>query len=274
MIQQYINYIRNIRGYSENTCQAYENDLKDFVRWTKENIANARWSTITREHIDKYVCDLVSAELKPATTNRRLAAISGIYNYLRREGYEVENPCKYESRRKRTKSVPNTIPYKEMEKAYEYAGGHTKVMLGILMTTGIRIQELLDIRWEDINFEKCCIKIHGKGMKERVVWTLPEQLETLQRVHKMGHKAGLIFNETQRDARRMIFEALKPYSNAPQLSPHAIRHTFATHMAEEGVNCSTLAQMLGHQHLDTTQHYIDLGQSRAPQAFREHSILN
>lgn len=229
---------------------------------------------MTRTDIDEYISQQVGSDLKPATTNRRLAAISGIYNYFRREGYEIENPCKYESRRKRTQSVPNTIPYKEMEIAYEHSAGVVKVMLGLLATTGIRIQELLDLTWEDIDFEKCSLKIHGKGNKERVVYTLPDQLETLKEVYQLGHSTGTIFTQDQRTARRMIWEALKPYSHAKQLSPHAIRHTFATHMAENGVNCSTLAEILGHNKLETTQHYIALGQSAAQQACLHYALLH
>lgn len=274
MIQQYIQYLRDIKGYSENTCKAYEKDLKHFIRWAQAHVEGARWSTLTRTEVDDYISQMVGADLKPATTNRRLAAISGIYNYFRREGYDIENPCKFESRRKRTKSVPNTIPYKEMEMAYEHSAGVAKVILGILATTGIRIQELLDMTWEDIDFEKCSIKIHGKGNKERVVYTLPEQLDTLKNLYDMQQPSGIIFTMDQRTARRMIWEALKPYSHAKQLSPHAIRHTFATHMAEEGVNCSTLAEILGHQRLDTTQHYIDLGQSAAQQACLQYALLH
>lgn len=274
MIQDFINYLRNIKGYSENTCLSYEKDLRDFAQWAKANLSCAHWSTLTRDNIDSYIISLVAAGLKPATTNRRLSAIAGLYNFLRRIGHNIENPCKYESRRKIGKAIPNTIPYKEMEMAYEHAQGVVKVMLGLLATTGMRIQELLDMNWEDINFDKGAIKIHGKGNKERIVYTLPEQLAVLKRVADMNQPCGKIFVQDQRTARRMIWEALKPYSNAPQLSPHAIRHTFATHMAEKGVNCSTLATILGHNKLETTQQYIDLGQSAAQQACLTYALLH
>lgn len=274
MIEQYINYLRTLKGYSENTCQAYEKDLKDFTRWAKENITGVRWSTLTREDIDVYISDMVDAGLKPSTTNRRLAAISGIYRFFKRQGLSVTNPAQFESRRKIGDKVPNTIPYKELEQAYEHAHGVVKTMIGILATTGIRIQELLDIKYEDIDFDKCAIRVHGKGNKERIVYTLPEQLQTLRDVQTMTNATGQIFTQDQRTARRMIWEALKPYSNARQLSPHAIRHTFATHMAEKGVNCSTLQGILGHKHMETTQQYIDLGQTAAQQACLAYSLLH
>lgn len=274
MIEQYINYLRTLKGYSENTCKSYEKDLIDFTRWAKENISGVRWSTITRDDLDHYISDLVDAGLKPATTNRRLAAISGIFRFFKRQGLNIINPAQYESRRKIGEHLPNTIPYKELEQAYQHAHGVVKVMLGLLATTGMRIQELLDMKFEDIDFEKCAIRIQGKGNKERIVYTLPEQLAILKELVNMSHPSGQIFMQDQRTTRRMIWDALKPFSNARQLSPHAIRHTFATHMAEKGVNCSTLQNILGHKHMETTQQYINLGQTAAQQACLAYALLH
>lgn len=274
MIEQYINYLRNIKGYAENTCLSYEKDIRDFARWAKANLTDARWSMITRSEIDRYIYDMVDAGLKPATTNRRLSAIASLYNYFRREGYDIENPCKYECRRKIGSCIPNTIPTNELHIAYDRAQGVVKVMLGLLMTTGIRIQELLDMTWEDINFKTQAIKIHGKGNKQRIVYSRPEQLETLEQVYKMGHQTGTIFNQTQRETRRMIWDALKDVCHAPQLSPHAIRHTFATNLASHGANVTTLAGILGHNHLDTTQRYIDLTQADRRTICQQYTLFN
>lgn len=274
MIEQYINYLTTLKGYSPNTAQAYGKDLKDFARWAKRNLSDARWSTITRADIDKYIADLVAAGLKPATTNRRLAAIAGHYRFLQREGKQVMNPCQYESRRKIGERVPNTIPTDQLKTAYEHSVGVVKVMIGLLATTGIRIQELLDLKQDDIDYDKSAIRVKGKGNKERIVYTTADKLATLKEVRNLNNTNDVIFKMTQRDARRMIWEALKPWCKAPQLSPHAIRHTFATNMAAQGVNTSTLGQMLGHKHLETTQQYIDLGQMQAQQACLKYSLLH
>lgn len=273
MIEEFIIYLVNLKGYSANTAMAYRRDLIDFVTWAKANLADARWSRITRTDIDNYIKYCVDTDLKPATTNRRLASISGLYRFFKRQGHDIENPCKYESRRKIAETIPNTIPMAELQEAYNHALGASKIMLGLLATTGMRIQELLDMRYEDIDFEKSSIKVRGKGNKERLLYTSPCYLDTLRTSHANG-ASGIIFNLTQRDARRMIWESLKPYSHAPQLSPHAIRHTFATNQAAHGTNCSTLAEMLGHKDLNTTQKYIDIGQSNIKQACLAYSLLH
>lgn len=274
MIAQYVNYLITIKGYSMNTAIAYSKDLKDFAHWAQRTITGARWSTITRTDIDHYIADMVASELAPSTTNRRLSAISGIYRWFKREGLEVKNPCQFESRRKQGERVPNTIPKAELKLAYENAVGVVKIMLGLLGTTGIRIQELLDLRWHDIDYTDNSLRVIGKGNKQRKVYTTPDMLKELHTISAYNEPSDIIFKMTQRDARRAIWEALKPYSQAPQLSPHAIRHTFATNMAANGVNCTTLAKMLGHNDLNTTQKYIDQGQLQAQQSCLHYALFH
>lgn len=274
MIEQYIEYLRTIRGYSENTCLAYKKDLQAFVQWLRTTTPGARWSSITRDDIDNYIRYRVEAGNKPATSNRILSSISGIYRYFQRQGKEIENPVKYESRRKQAKTIPNTIPVGQLQEAYKHSFGATKVMLGLLMTTGIRIQELLDMTWESINFENNSIKIEGKGSKQRLVYTTSEALEVLRTAHNISKARGKIFTLEQRELRSMIFNALRPYCTAKQLSPHAIRHTFATEIARKGENVSTLACILGHDSIKTTQKYIDVSSLNIRDAMAGGLMLN
>lgn len=260
MLTRFENYLRNIKGYSERTCSEYLKDLKGFTRWVKANKEGARWSTLTRQDIDDYITYRANNGIQPATTNRELASISALYRYFIREGLLTSNPCRYQSRRKQPKRLPNTIPAEDLKAAYDNSFGLVHVWLGLLATTGIRISELLALRWEDIDFKSCSLEIMGKGAKERIVFTSPEYLELMRQAYERHPAEGRIFNYDQRDARYMIWQALKPYSRAKQLSPHAIRHTFATNLAGNGVNVVTIASILGHNQIDTTQKYIDMAQ--------------
>lgn len=257
MINEFITYISSIKGYSPLTAAAYRRDLQEFAQFIRQEYQDARWSTITRDMIDHYILTLVAYGEQPTTTNRKLSAISGIYRYFIRQRMLTENPAQYESRRKVGEKIPNTIDPKQLRTAYEHASGSTRVMLGLLITTGIRISELLAISWEDINLDDCSIKIHGKGNKERIVYTKSEQLDEIRRVIESSHPTGRIFNYSQYETRRHIYDALLPYCKAPQLSPHAIRHTFATELAKAGANAPTIARALGHNNIKTTQQYID-----------------
>lgn len=273
MITKYISYLRDIRNYSENTLTGYEKDLRAFSKWAQAHLEHARWSEITRSDIDQYVHAMVETGMMPSSTNRRLSAISGIYEYFRREGFEVENPCKYESRRKVSKCLPNTINEEELRAAYDNASGATKTMIGILMSTGIRFQEMLELLWEDIDFVDCSLRIMGKGAKQRVVYSTCEILADLALYKSQTNASGRIFGIDQRTARYMIYEALRPFCTAKQLSPHAIRHTWATHLAKMGANVSQIGTLLGHEHLETTQKYIDMCQHNHKEIVEQYSII-
>ena len=228
MLTRFENYLRNIKGYSERTCSEYAKDLKAFALWTKAHKPAARWSTLTRQDIDDYITYRANNGIQPATTNRELASISALYRYFIREGLLTSNPCRYQSRRKQPKRLPNTIPAEDLKAAYDNSFGLVHVWLGLLATTGIRISELLALRWEDIDFKACSLEIMGKGAKERIVYTSPEYLALMRQAYERKPAEGRIFRYSERDARYMLWEALKPYSRAKQLSPHAIRHSFAT----------------------------------------------
>ena len=274
MIKEFASYLVNIKGYATGTADGYTKDVRAFARWARANVTGARWSTITRTEIDRYVTALAARGLKPATTNRKLASIAAFYNWLIREGKLNENPCKYESRRKRPQTIPNTIPTEDLKKAYAKAQGVTQLILGLLMTTGMRIQEVLDMNWEDLNLSTGAIKVNGKGGKARMVYTTQEVLQPLHAVAALGKQSGRLFHLEQRQVRYDLWQLLRTCSSARQLSPHAIRHTFGTNMASQGANVSTLSTMLGHKHLETTQHYIDMTAAPIRQAFQQYNMFN
>lgn len=274
MLTRFENYLRNIKGYSERTCSEYAKDLKAFALWTKAHKVGARWSTLTRQDIDEYISMRAKEGIKPSTTNRELAAISALYRYFIREGLMTSNPARFQSRRKVGFHLPNTIPSEDLQKAYEHSVGVVHVWIGLLSTTGIRISELLGLKWEDIDFKTCAIEIHGKGSKDRLVYTTPEYLDLMRQAYERNPTEGRIFRYSERDARHMLWEALKPYSRAKQLSPHAIRHTFATSLARQGVNVATIATILGHNRIATTQKYIDMAQMDCRAVSAQYSPLN
>lgn len=274
MISKFTSYLLSIRGYSPRTAEGYAKDCKAFAAWAKANIEDARWSTLTRKDIDRYIMYRVENGIQPATTNRELSSISALYRYFIREGLLTQNPCRFQSRRKQAQRLPNTIPAEDLKAAYENTFGLVKVWIGLLATTGIRISELLALRWECIDFKACSLEIMGKGSKERIVYTAPEYLKELRAAYERKPLEGRIFNYDQRDARYMLYQALKPYSRAKQLSPHAIRHSYATNLAGNGVNVVTIATILGHSHIETTQKYIDLAQMDRKAAASRQTLLN
>ena len=174
---------------------------------------------------------------------------------------------------KRTKRQPNTIPAADLEAAIQGTSGTIHIMLRLLSATGIRIQELLDIKQSDIETAEMRIKICGKGRKERYVYIDETTLKETQEYFD-GRPEQPFGGIGQREVRHAIWQTLRKYSTARQLSPHAIRHTYATELAKQGCNVTTLASILGHEDIKTTQHYIDLAQSDTKQAQMEFKLIN
>lgn len=257
MINNFVQHLQKIKGYSTLTARAYRRDLLQFVKFIQEEYREARWSTITKEMVEHFIMTLAAEGELPSTTNRKIAAISSIYRYMNTHGYECTNPAQFVSRRKVADNIPNTIDPAQLREAYENATGSVRVMLGLLITTGIRLGELLAIRWEDINLRERTITIHGKGQKQRLVSVPEGQLKEIRYAYPRQDAKDTLFHTSQYETRCMIYHALLPYCRAKQLSPHAIRHTFATEMAKAGANAPAIAQALGHSNIKTTQHYID-----------------
>lgn len=273
MLSDYYNYLISIRGYSPLTAQGYLSDIRRFVAWARDNMPAAKWSAVSRKHIDAFITFMVGCGLKPATTNRVLSGLSSYYNYMIREGYDVTNPVRTECRRRNKISVPTTIPTHQLKIAYNACSGITHALLGLLATTGIRIQEALDLTWDCVDTKACALRIHGKGNKQRIVFTTSAVVADIMSLNIMGECSGLIFHLDQRAARYLIYSALRPYCVAPQLSPHAIRHTFATQLAISGVNATTIAKILGHNCIQTTQRYIDMSLTEVKSVMQFASIL-
>lgn len=273
MITNFTSYLLAIRGYSPRTAEGYAKDCKAFASWIKHHREGARWSNITREDLDSYIQARAEEGIKPATTNREIAAISALYRYFQREGLLTTNPAQYESRRKQPQRQPNTIDICELRQAYESAFGVDKYLLGLLISTAVRISELLAIRWEDIDWSSGAIRINGKGAKERTVYMSAETLQLFEPFADRKERKGLLFKLDERDARYRIYQALRPFCHGKQLSPHAIRHTIATYWASQGANVTTIAQALGHNRIATTQQYIDLAQSNTRELMRGKSLI-
>lgn len=268
-----MNYLKNIRRYSEHSVRGYGNDLRQFARWMMERREDARWSTTTRDDLDAWIEAMTLEGRTPNTINRRVSSVKAFYNWLRRNDQMETNPMQHASYQKRDDKIPNTIPVGDLQEAMAREIGTSGLMIRLLAKTGIRLQEMLDLDIRDIDAELMTVKIHGKGRKERTVY-MDAALTTEVTDYAKGKTARIFDGIDQRTARRIIYYAMRRYSTARQLSPHAIRHTYATDLARNGANVTTIAKMLGHNSLRTTQQYIDLGQQDVTQAAQMYSSFN
>lgn len=261
MIIAFANYLTFNRGLSANTVKAYSEALHDFASFVQDYHAGTRWSTVTKAMIDEYVVSMVQEDFSHATIKQHISALRTFYKTCMAMGAQIENPARYVSTPKLKEQLPKTIETEAIRRALESEAtpAAAKAAIAIIFETGIRLQELIDLEATDIDAASQSITIHGKGNKERTVYysTLTKQYGRAWRGHTFS----------QRQVRHMIFEALKPYSKAKQLSPHALRHTYATNLLNNGADITTISKLLGHEHIETTEIYAKLSNRKAQETY-------
>lgn len=262
MIDGFIEYLRYNKGYSENTLQAYAKGLHKIAAFAKGVDSSVRWSTLTKEMIDTWVRQECESGAAASSIKLTISALRTFYKTAFAMGAKIGNPARYVATPKRAFKLPNTIPAADLRRAYSaQKDGVTKAILAILFETGIRLQEMIDIRPEDIDTTNKRIKIHGKGNKERFVYYGAETEEHLEEL--------VLDDMSQRDIRQRVYNALKPYTDAKQVSPHAIRHTAACEMLNNGMQIETVSKLLGHQSVQTTEIYAQISNGTATRQYSQ-----
>lgn len=264
MIDNFIAYLTTNRGLSANTAKAYREALHDFAAWASDNRPGTTWRSVTKQQIDEYVCTMVAEESAPATIKQHISALRTFYKTCAALGQQIDNPARYVSTPKLGQQLPKTIERDAIKGALTSptVSIETKAVIAIIYETGIRLQELLDIKAEDIDGKTMTIKIHGKGNKERVVYY--GEL-TKQYGRHLRPK-----NYSQRKVRHMVYTALKPFSKGTNLSPHALRHTYAAELVNNGMSIEAISKLLGHEHIETTEIYAKLANATTQTLYNQY----
>ncbi|MER2032577.1 tyrosine-type recombinase/integrase [Exiguobacterium indicum] len=255
IIEEFVKYLGINRGLSEGTVREYRKDLRETQTWMVTNAKVERWSQVTKENIEDYVADMSLTGLKPATIRRRVSCLRTFYQYAWQKGLQKENPAKYVSTPKVGESVPRTLAQTEIQAAISDTSidAMTRTMLTVMSETGIRISELRNIKAWDINQDEHTIRVHGKGNKERTVYYGAGTAETFRHLHVPGDT--VIFPLSDIEARSRIFWALRKHTGAERCSSHTLRHTWATSMLNAGADLKTIATIMGHASVTTTEKY-------------------
>ena len=266
MITEFLNYLSAIKGYSDNTVVAYGKDLRDFVAYVREVDEKVTWRSVTQGLIQSYVVSLHDRDLENTTIKRRVAAIRSLFDYFKTQGYLDTNPARFVQTPKKVKKLPNVISQGAIKDALVSSSTplKTKCMIALMVETGIRLQEMLDLETKDFQSTNRSIRILGKGGKERTVYYGDWSRKLLNQY--VGARRGRLFDDEQREVRHEVYECLRRFTQARQLSPHAIRHTFATVMLQNGADIKSIQSLLGHESVKTTEIYAQVaGQQVATQ---------
>jgi integrase/recombinase XerC len=280
LITSFLRYLQTEKGYSNHTVRNYDSDLRQFLRFvaTKKG-AQSDSNYIDYNLIRSYLAEQFDTR-KRTTIARKLSALKSFFRFLELRGFCSINPASEIATPKQEKYIPTYLPIDEMFALLEKpdrgkpSGLRDLSILELLYSSGLRVSELVNVNIEHLDRKARLVRVLGKGGKERVlpvgrkaIAALSEYLEqTAQQRKRSGHGTdqGPLFinNRGGRLSSRSVHRLVKRYSRecgiTTEISPHSIRHTFATHLLDGGADLRSIQEMLGHVSLSTTQKYTHM----------------
>ena len=265
---RFLQYLRAERNYSQHTLRAYQSDLRDFLEFLNNTYPDKKVEQCERIIFREYLSYLAKKSLKRSSVIRKTAALRSLFKFLTREKIVSKNPFIYISTPKKETRIPVFLSEEEIRKLFAITGisQRDRAMLEILYSGGIRINELVSLNINDVDFIEGMIRVWGKGSKERIVPVGDAGLELLhdyinvRKKNKEADKLALFLNRfgariSSRGARKTLHQWFKSASFGKKVSPHTLRHSFATHLLDRGCDLRSVQEMLGHSSLTTTQMY-------------------
>ena len=271
-IEEFINYLKVQKNYSEYTRINYEKDLEEYSEFLKSK--NYDYNNMDYKKCMDYLIHLDEKKYKKNSISRKLSSLRTFYKFLVLNNHSKNNPFQLISSPKKEKKIPRFINYQGIEEIFNIPdiktmeGQREKVILEVLYGSGIRVSELVNIKLKDIDFSNKTILIFGKGSKERIVPFGDYALDAMKCFIDDGRKKYLGDissdylivgkNETQLTTRRIeqiIDKLIKKTSIKMNITPHMFRHTFATHLLDNGCELIAVQELLGHESLSSTEIY-------------------
>ncbi|WP_297323960.1 site-specific tyrosine recombinase XerD [Nitrosomonas sp.] len=277
-------------GLSRNTLDSYRNDLRLFSEWLRRRNQEDRvLMDATHSDLLEFLASRVSAKIKASTTSRELSSLKRFYRFLLRQGKIATDPSLNIETPKLQRSLPQSLTEKEVELLLSVPdlkhplGLRDRAMVEVLYASGLRVSELINLKYSQVSMDMGVLRVMGKGRKERLAPLGEESLEWLSRYTKEARPALLngivtdtIFVTTRGAAmtRQAFWYLIKRYAQivgiTKQLSPHTLRHAFATHLLNHGADLRVVQLLLGHADISTTQIYTHIARERLKQLHAEH----
>ncbi|MBW2668515.1 MAG: tyrosine recombinase XerC [Deltaproteobacteria bacterium] len=292
-IRSFINALSSEKGYSANTCRAYSHDLYEFASFICESRFSKKKNadTFGPHQVDSLMIrgylGFLHKKNKKVTIARKLSAVRSFFRYLVKHGVILDNPLDLVLTPKQKKTIPVYLPVDDIFRLLDsiktdtLAGTRSLAIFETLYSTGIRISELTGLNVYDVDFEKCLIRVLGKGNQERIVPVGKKAVNAIGDYRKRLHlekgigteeNSPLFLNKdngrlTTRSIARILDKISKECGLLIPVSPHALRHTFATHMLDAGADLRVVQELLGHKSLSTTQRYTHVSIDRLMETY-------
>ena len=277
-IENYANYLRFEKNASENTIEAYVFDLQKLQDFVEQNLMNITPITISYEHLQEFLYQISKINYSERTQARWISSIKGFFSFLLEDELREDNPSALLETPKLGLYLPDTLSLEEIEKLISATEENTdlakrnRCMIEVLYGCGLRVSELTELQISNINFKENYLKIQGKGDKVRFVpladYTadfIKNYINNIRSKQKINPKHSDILFLNSRGAqisRQMVFliikEIVRKAGIQKNISPHTFRHSFATHLLQNGADLRFIQEMLGHSSITTTEIYTHL----------------
>lgn len=277
-IENYANYLRFEKNASENTIEAYVSDLQKLQNFAEQNLASVTPITISYEHLQEFLYQVSKINYSERTQARWISSIKGFFSFLLEDELREDNPSALLETPKLGIYLPDTLSLEEIEKLISATEENTdlakrnRCMIEVLYGCGLRVSELTELQISNINFKENYLKIQGKGDKVRFVpladYTadfIKNYINNIRSKQKINPKHSDILFLNSRGAqisRQMVFliikEIVRKADIQKNISPHTFRHSFATHLLQNGADLRFIQEMLGHSSITTTEIYTHL----------------
>ena len=282
IIRSFLNSLYIEKGLSKNTVSSYENDISSFLSWLNKKQKN--YQHVSSKDINEFISNLFNSGLKSSSINRKISSIKHFYLFLSKKKIIKYSPADEIETPKQEKYLPISMSEEEVERLLNCPNSNQiierrdKAMIEILYATGMRISELVNLKLTDVDFNRSVLKVFGKGSKERLVpygEKAAEALHIYLRDRKRSDsKSVFLSNRGSQITRGAFWQRIKIYIKRENLkssiSPHTLRHAFATHLLNRGADLRSVQILLGHSDLSTTQIYTHIAKQRLGEILKKH----
>ena len=290
--KRFLGHLTMEKGMSANTAQAYSDDVDKLTRYLAD--VGVGIEHVTTDDLERFVCTLQDVGIQPRSQARIISGVKGFYKFLRLEGYMDNDPTELLPTPRIGRHLPEVLTIEEIDRMIDAIdmskaeGQRNRAIIETLYGCGLRVSELVGLKLSQLYIEERYVIIQGKGNKQRLVPISPVAIEQInlyleqtrsRQVAQRGSEDILFLN--RRGAmltRQMIFHIVKQLCELAGIrkviSPHTLRHSFATHLLEGGANLRAIQQMLGHESITTTEIYVHIDRTRLRDEILQHHPRN
>lgn len=289
MIDSFINYLEYEKRSSAHTILAYRKDLEQVAEFVDTSFSIKDLSDCSHSELRAWIIDLVEQGLSASSVNRKLATLRSYYKFLLRSGIVTKDPTYKLKSLKTPKKLPEFVQEDTLESvlkeevyATTFEGQRDRMVMEFLYLTGVRLSELLGLKWKDINLQEEQVKVLGKRKKERIIPLTKSLKKNIILYSKVfdetfskpeGNAYFIVSNKGEPSYPMMIYRIVKKYldlfAQNTRRSPHLLRHTFATHLLNKGADLNAVKELLGHANLAATQVYTHNSMEKLKAVFEQ-----